>query len=490
MKVSVRLLFRFGSLTLLTGIASSCGWGNRALPITPPAAALETALQETRSDLLIASETWIPNEWWYLFQDAQLTQFILTAFNRNPTFQAAQANIFLAIANAERMRARLFPLLIGSADASANKLSETGIIPFGQMSVPTPPSSAIPIYFRLYETQLNLTYEFDIWGKNRNALRAAIGEIQANVADTAFARLQLGINVAQVYYYLQIDYKRHQIAAAFVANREAYLSLIQQRVQDNLDNALMLLTAEANLAQTRQALFQIEGEIAVYEHQLKTYLAEAFEETICPINIADQPLPQIPLPCELPLNLIAHRPDIMAQLWLIGSAGRHIEIAKAGFYPDFNFSALFGFQTIHFRELFKWPSTYYTIGPAVSLPIFDGGRLLADLHSSQVNYDLAIFEYNDLILNAVKEVLDGISMVTSTELQLKQTEQVLNNQASILQLSSLRVFYNLDSNLDYLNNEANLLQARNQEVIAFGNTLQAILSLIKALGGGYDICKG
>ena len=475
---------------IMSGAVSSCSWGKRALPIDFPCTALETARQETSSNLLIDSEEWVPNEWWKLFYDEQLTQFILTAFVKNPTLQAAQARILLAIANADRVRSALYPYLVGSADVSIQKLSKTGVVPFGTTSIPNAPSSEIPAYFRLYETQLNLTYDFDIWGKNRNTLRAALGEVQANIADEAFSRLQLGISVAQVYYQLQIDYKLQQIAQTLVTNREAYLSLIRDRVRDSLDNALTLLTAETNLVLARQTLLQIQGEIAVYEYQLKTFLAEDFEEAIYAINVVDQPLPIVPFPCALPLHLIAHRPDIIAQLWLIGSAGRQIEVAKAGFYPDFNISALIGFQTIHFRELFKWPSVYYNIDPAISLPIFDGGRLLANLHGSEVNYDLAIFQYNSLVLNAVKEVLDGIAVLTNAELQLKQYEEALEYQTQILQLTSLRMAHSLDSNLDYLNNEANLLNARNEEVIAFGNTLQAILSLIKALGGGYDVCEG
>jgi NodT family efflux transporter outer membrane factor (OMF) lipoprotein len=481
---------RLACFVILFGAVSSCSWSKRALPLDLPSTALEIARQDTASEVLIDSEDWVPSEWWNLFNDEQLTQFILTAFARNPTLQAAQASILLAIANADRVRATLFPYLFWGADVSMQKLSKTGVIPFGPISVPNTPSAKIPVYFRLYETQLNLTYDFDIWGKNRNTLRAAIGEVRANIADEAFARLQLGISVAQVYYQLQIDYKLQQIAQALVTNREEYLTLIQKRVQDNLDNALTLLTAETNLAVARQVLLQIQGEIAVCEYQLKTYLAGDFEDAIFTVNVVDQPLPQVPFPCELPLHLIAHRPDIIAQLWLIGSAGRQIEVAKAGFYPDFNISALFGFQTIHFRELFRWPSVYYNVDPAVSLPIFDGGRLLANLHGSEVNYDLAIFQYNNLVLNAVKEVLDGIAVLTNSEQQLQQYEEALDYQEQILQLTALRMTYSLDSNLDYLNNEANLLNARNQEVVAFGNTLQAILALIKALGGGYDVCDG
>jgi NodT family efflux transporter outer membrane factor (OMF) lipoprotein len=484
MSASVPTFFRWTCFTILAGVLSGCGWGNRAVPLELPFHAINKAKVESTTDLIVESQEPIPPEWWRLFQDEQLTQFILTAFSRNPTLQAAQANICLAIANAERVRASLLPYLLGSADVSIQKLSKTGVVPFGSTSLPV--VAGIPVYFRLYETQLSLTYDFDVWGKNRNAFCAALGEVRANIADEAFARLQLGICVARVYYQLQVGYKLEEVMSALVANKEAYLSLVQKRALDNLDNELAVLAAQTNLSTARQSLLQIQGEIAIYEDQLRAYLAGNFEEPICPLDIVEQPLPQVPFPRELPLHLIAHRPDIIAQLWLIQSAGRQIEVAKAAFYPDFNIAALFGFQTIHFRELFKWPSAYYNIDPAVSLPIFDGGRLLSNLHGSESNYDLAIFQYNDLVLNAVKEVLDGIALLTNTELQLKEADEVLNFQEGIFQLTTLRVASSLDSNLTFLNREADFLNARAQEVIAFGDTLQALLSLIKALGGGYD----
>ncbi len=476
-------------LFLVAVAVSGCHLAERALPMAVPSAALEEARQENGSMLLVESQEWLPDEWWRLFQDEQLSQFIETAFVRNPTLHVAQANILLAVANAERVGADLLPNIWWSADGSVQKLSKTGVVPFGQVSIPNSPKIPIPVYFKLYETQVNLRYDFDLWDKRRNRLRAAIGEVQANRADAAFARLQLGISVAKTYYLLQIDYQLRELAQRVVANREEYLALMRKRLEDNLENSLSVLTAESNVEVARQNLLQIEGEIAVYEVQLKALLAGSFQETIFPIPIAEQPLPQIPLPCSLPLNLLAHRPDIMAQLWLIRSAGREIAVAHAGFYPDLNLSGLFGFQTIHFRELFRWESAYYNVGPAISLPLFDGGLLLANLHGSQVNYDLAIFHYNELVLQAVEEVLAALAILKNSELQLGETEAILGDQAEIVKLSSLRVENNLDSGLDYLNNEANFLNAREQEVMALGNSLQAIISLIKALGGGYDVCK-
>lgn len=478
-------------LAALLLLVTSCSSGRRALPLDTPYTALEKAREEASEDPLFESTKWVPSEWWTLFNDEQLSCFILTAFARNPTLQEARANILSAAYNADRVRASLFPYIFWAGDISRQKLSETGVVPFGGVSIPVPPQGGafpIPEYFTLYETSINLTYEFDIWGKNRNTFRAALSEMQARMADEAFKRLQLSMAVATVYMQLQVDYRRQEIAETLVENRNQYLDLVKKRQTSNLENAQAVHSAEINLSAAKKGLLQIQNEIAVNECKLKSYLAGNFEEEIFAIQIEKRPLPKVPMPRELPLHLITHRPDIISQLWLIESAGKQIQVAKAGFYPDFNLASFFGFQTIHFREFFKWPSAYFNVDPAFTLPIFDAGRLMANLRGSEVNYDAAIYRYNQLVLDAACEVLDGIAVLQNSDLQLQEYVKTLTYQEENFRLTVLRVQHHLNSKLDYLTSEMNVLTAEEQEVSALGNTILAILSLIKALGGGYDAC--
>ncbi len=325
-------------------------------------------------------------------------------------------------------------------------------------------------------------------GKNRNTLSAAIGEVQAQLADEAFTRLELGIAVAQTYFILQTQYKRLEILKSLVGVQEQYLSLVKKLVTGSLADVMIQHNAELNLTSARQTVIQLEGEIAVNEYQLKAYLAGNFEELIDNTYIIDQPLPKVPLPNDLPMHLIGNRPDITAQLWLIESAGKQIEVAEAGFYPDFNLSALYGYQTIHFRDWFKWPSSFYNVDPSFNLPIFDGGRLLANLRGSEVNYNLAIYQYNEMVLNAAKEVLDGIAVLRNAEAQENETNRYLEYQEKNFEITERRIKNHLSSGLDYLDGLQKVLEAQDQQTNARGKTIQAILSLIKALGGGYEVC--
>lgn len=490
------------SFAILVG-AGGCSSGPRAIPNDPPAEALSGAMQQAAaSDPIMELSDYFPDEWWKLFADEQLDGFIQQVFARNPTLQKARANILEASASADKMRASLYPSLFWGGDVSRQKFSETGIIPFGfsqsagatpggsGLAVPAGFAGIIPVYFTQTETELNLKYEFDIWGKKRSALFAALGEVQAQVADEAFTRLQLGIALAQVYFQLQIDYRRQEIALALVANREKNFKLIQDRVKGNLNTMQTSQEAQADITVARQTLLQIQGDIAINEYQLKAYLARDFEEAIEEVEIVERPFPKVPVPKDLPLHLVARRPDIIAQLWLIESAGRQIEVARAGFYPDFNLSAFLGYQTIHLHELFFKKSLFYNINPAFTLPIFEGGRLVANLRGSEVNYDMAIYEYNDLVLNAAKEVLQGMAVLSNREQQLAEVRRSLAYQEEIDRLANLRLQYNLNSGLNNLAIEKNVLLARDQEAIAIGNTLQSILALIKALGGGFDVYGG
>jgi len=474
----------------------SCSSGPRLKPLDVPSDALAQAMQDPCTSIT-PSEKNIQADWWQLFHDNQLNEFIETALLRNPTLVTAQATIYKSLANADLLKSDLYPSLLWAGDISKQKLSQTGIIPFNSMPpglsdasfppiVVPPGQTQIPVYFTQYETELNLHWDFDIWGKRRSLYRAALGEVWAKMADKAFLRLGLAIAVAKTYYQLQIDYARLKNARNLVANLREYENLVIKRLQGNIETRQSLNTSIYNLTNAKQLLLQIEGDIAVHLHQLMAYLADGFDECIDPVPIHPDCLPQIPLPCDLPVNLLARRPDIAAQLALISSAGWQIESAKAGFYPDFSLTAIYGYQTVFWSKLFQKPSTFYNIDPAFSLPIFDGGRLVANLRDSEFNYDLAISQYNEMVLNAVKEVLDGISVLCNLEKQYNNVHDSFNQQNQVYQLTARKMSNNLSSGLDTLSAEANVLVARDQELAILGKKIDAMLDLIKALGGGYE----
>ena len=333
-----------------------------------------------------------------------------------------------------------------------------------------------------------MSYNFDFWDKNKNLFRAALGQVQANIAEEAFAKLTLGISLAKVYFDLQMDYRKYEVAQAVVNNRKYYYELIQGRIKANLDNNIALSIASSGLADANVAQQKAQSNLQIHEYQLKAYLAGNFQEEIKDLKILENPISKIPLPADLPLHLISRRPDIISLLWLIESAGRQIEVAKAGFYPDFNLSGFLDIKPYTFANSSNGLAAFLISDPAVTLPIFDGGRLTANLRASEVNYDIAILNYNDKVINAASEVMQSISVVKSLHRQLQDQKQKAQAQKDQYSLTKMRMEHKLNSQLDVLTSEMNYLVSYSEEIDTLDSLIQAVLTLIQSLGGGYEAC--
>ena len=159
---------------------------------------------------------------------------------------------------------------MNSTTAAAAASSSLANFPF------TAGTNGIPVYFTQFETEVTLAYDFDLWGKNRNTWVAALGEMWARAADESFKRLEISIAVAQVYYRLQINYKRAEINRALVENQTQYLNIVQQRLRSHIESLIPIQLAQANLSSAEQRLTQVKNEIAIDEYRLKAYLAGNF----------------------------------------------------------------------------------------------------------------------------------------------------------------------------------------------------------------------
>lgn len=196
---------------------------------------------------LIDRGAFLPEAWWSISNDDQLNWFVIKALKNNPTLFSAREKVERAAALANLTRSSLFPDVNWGADVSRQKLSETGLIPFDLMdqffaaNTPMPATGGalgIPTYFSQYETEFTLRYDFDLWGKGRKAWIAALGEVNARIADEAEVRLLLSLSVANTYFQLQVAYKREEIAKRMVEIQEESFALLIKRQKNNLESNL------------------------------------------------------------------------------------------------------------------------------------------------------------------------------------------------------------------------------------------------------------
>lgn len=451
-----------------------------------PAPALEEARQEAVNDGVFEVGDWPSDEWWRQLNDEQLDGLVVKGLALNPTLERADAVVRAYQARAYEVRSALFPHIAFDTDITRYRASKNGI--FG--AIPAPPTAPFPFSYTQTEFNFNARYEVDWWGKRCQAFRAAIGEVQARLAEAAQARLILSVAIAQSYYQVQEDIDLQAIEEAFVANRENEFRLIQERFHNRLESDLNVQQSERDLIEARVQLLKRNQSLAIRRQALNALVAGNFDEAVAPVSLECLSMQPFVLPETLPMDLLSHRPDITAQLWYLESASRRIDVARLEFYPNLNLLALVGQQTLHFGTLFHRHSIYGQAGPALHLPIFEGGLLIANLKEQQEEYRIAAADYEDLLIHAVKDVLIDIADVTGWKARLTENEKRAASAKISYQLAEKRLQRRINSRIELLAVERDWLSARKAVVEAKAELLLSWLDLIQSLGGGYARIDG
>lgn len=431
---------------------------------------------------------WLSGNWWEIFGDSKLNLLVEQSLRDHPSMEIARDRIKLALWSAKEVRALLFPILDFNTDSIKTIQSKTGI--FGPL--PPPAIDAFPRNYTQTEFNLDLVYEFDFWEKNKNEWRAAIGDVQVKKAEELVSKLVLSLSLVDAYFKLQTDLIRKEIAEEFFQNRKEVVRLTDLSLKQNLSTNQIKLMRQNDLLYGEQYNIEVDFDVAVDRHFITALLAQESQIDVKEFLTSFESLESLihelseSFLTTLPLDLIAYRPDIQAMLWRIRSYGFRIKAAEALFYPNINLSALTGFQTIHLPKLFNGESLYGMWGPALHLPIFDGGALKANLGIKKTEYKLAVDGYREALLNATRQVLDAKDNCLQNFEKLKRAKEISTKTKEITRLIEQKLRANLASNIDLLEAKADLLNAMDNEVKLQMVTFQSILNLVRALGGGYN----
>ncbi len=448
----------------LGGCASSAGIASTAQTIAPIRIGLDPA----------AAVPAVAVDWWRSFGDPAMTGLVERALADNPSLKVAQARLARAEAAVSGAQAADGPQLNGSLDVTRQRFSATSIYP--------PPLGGS--VRTLGTAQIGGSWELDFFGRNRAAIDAAVGTQRAAQADVQAARNLLASNVARSYVQLGRLFAQREVAQRSLTQRDEILALIRQRVQGGLDTAVEQRQGEGALPESRQQIEALDEQIALIRHALAALTVQApngLDSLVVPLRSVQA----VPLPAAVPADLLGRRADIVAARWRIEAATGDTKSAKAQFYPNINLTAFVGLASIGLDQLIKSGSEQYGAGPAIRLPIFDSGRLRANLSAKAADLDAAIESYNGAVLDAVHDVADQIASLRSIDRQ--QTEQVRAQTAaeSAYDLSTQRYKAGLGNYLTVLNAEATVLVQRRQSADLKARALDAQIALIRSLGGGY-----
>lgn len=461
---TLTLLTALAAALVLAGCASTGNIKPHAATVAPADVGVEAA----------ATTPAVSPAWWRDFGDGTLSQLVERALADNPSLKAAQARIERAQAAAEGADAAGSLQLDGTFDATRQRYTENGLIP-------APLAGSMQTTGTL---QASASWEIDFFGRNRSALEAALGAQRAAQADAEAARVLLAANVAHNYLQLARLVEQREVAQRSLAQREETLDLIKRRVSAGIDTNVELHQGEGALPETRQQIEALDEQIALARHALAALTVQAPNATAA-LAPRLQEVQATPLPAAVPADLLGRRADITAARWRVEAATKDVAAARAQFYPNVNLAAFAGFSAIGLDQLLKSGSRQYGVGPAVSLPILDGGRLRANLRGKTADLDAAVESYNASVIDAVRDVVDQIASLQSVVRQQAEQVRAQASAESAYSLALQRYKAGLGTYLTVLSAEGNVLAQRRQATDLKARALDAQVALIRALGGGY-----
>ncbi len=421
-----------------------------------------------------AAIQWPRAQWWQDLHDPQLNRLMEQALADSPTLRGAQARVRQAEALAGAAQDKTRPQADANVSINRELYSQHG-------STPAPLAGN---YAWRNQATVTASYDLDLWGRNRAALSAALGDVQLASAESQMARLALETALVRTYIQLSYEFRVQDVIERSLAQRARILDITRQRKAAGIGTDIDVAQIETTLPAGRRQLEQSAESLALLRNQLAALAGKgptAGAALTRPVLRLDQPLA---IPAALPAELIGRRPDFAAQRWRVEAAAQRIDAAKAEFYPNVNLVAFAGFQAFGFSHFLDANSDIRGISPALSLPIFAGARLRAQLGSQTAVYDGAVEQYNATVINAMSDVANAVTRAQSLAKQHQLTVQALATAQRARDLAEKAYKAGMSDAIAMLNTQVALLAEEQQQAQNGARELDLYVSLMNALGGG------
>lgn len=450
----------------LTGCASP-GPSHSPLAQTTPAAA---GLAPTT-----ALDTMAPAHWWTVLGDPELNALVDKALQGNPTLAVGRARVEQAVALSQVREAANGPQAQLGIDATRQRYSANGLVP-------------APVAGNTYNSgtvQATLSWSPDFFGQHAAELQAALGQARAAQADAAAATNTLAAQVGRSYVGLARLLAQREVALRALAQREEQRSMTQERVTAGLDSQVELTQAQAAVPDARTQIEALNEQITLARRQLAVLTGQA-PDTLTTLTPPLAALTAGTVPDTLGADLLGRRPDVVAARWRVEAATEGVNSARSEFYPNINIAAFIGLNSLGLNRLLSASSRQMGVTPALRLPIFEGGRLRAQLGGRQAELDASIAQYNGAVLDAVKEAGDAMASVQSLARQQTLQDEAAASAEKAYQFAQQRYRAGLGNYLLVLSTESQVLAQRRLAVDLRARRLDTQVQLMKALGGGWS----
>jgi len=456
-----------------TALASAVAGCSLAPPYSPPAVTTPTAFKEVGP--------WTPaspgdaasrGDWWTVYSDQTLDGLEQRIEKGNPDLAVALARYDEARALAAQARAGLVPEVDANGGATTIHQSEHRPLRVGG------PNS--------YDDDIvggSTSYELDLWGRVGNTVAAAKYQAVASGADAASVRLSLEAQLADAYLNLRgLDAQDKLLANTTDAYTRA-LNLTQALHNGGAVPGLDVDRAETQLQTAKAQRIDIGAQRALLEHEIATLVGEpASTFSLTEVSVLPDP-PHTPVAA--PSLLLQRRPDIAAAERRAAAANAGIGVARAAFYPDITLNAGAGFESAGGINLLQAANSWWTLGPSVSLPIFDGGRRTAQLRQAKDQFDEASATYRSTVLTAFQQVEDNLALCNRLADEAREQTLAVDAARRTETLATVQYKLGAATYLDVVTAQTADLQAQVAALMIATRRLQASVDLVRALGGGW-----
>jgi len=464
------LVFLLTAATVLAGCASTGGLHPTATPTDPASLAAQRSLSGVKLD----AAAWPQQGWWKVLGDAQLDKLVDEALADNPDMTLVDARVQAALAAA------------GAADAARKPTLNAGASAAGARVPPILPPLASGHFGVIRYGYLSFKWDLDLWGGKRAAWQAAVGNAQAAEVDAQAARLELSADVVQAYFDLAGAYAQRDLTSEELQRAEDFLRLTHKRVANGIDSKFSLARIQAESASDRAHLEAADNAVHAAGLMLAALLGAGPDRALSIERPALPAIPALTLPSDLPADLLGRRPDVVAARWRVEAAGKDIKVAKTKFLPNVSISSLAGLIAPSTLNLFSLTNRFYTIQPALSLPIFEGGALRANLAGKDAARDVAVAQYNQTLVHAINQVAGQVDDLQSLSAQVQDAESARASADDAYALAMKRYRAGVGNYLEALSVRQELIAVEQQLASLQTRRINAWAMLNESLGGGFQ----
>ncbi|QBF28432.1 efflux transporter outer membrane subunit [Pseudomonas tructae] len=418
-------------------------------------------------------------QWWQTFNDPQLSALIQRAVERNLDLQIATSRLMQSRAVRMSIASDQYPAVDLDAGYSRARNSAEGLNdPSGKRG-----KSA----FNLWNGDFTASWELDLWGRVRREVEAADASVEVAENDRQAVLLSLLAETARDYIQLRAVQSTLAVVRENLDVSRHSLRLSQMRLNDGVATNLDVAQAAAQEASIQARLPALEDRQAQLINALSLLLAEP------PRSLQNELLKPVELPrtvqrfaMGLPSELAERRPDIRQAQAQLHLATASIGVAKANFYPSIRLSGSAGFQSLQLSDFGNWDSRRFAIGPQLSLPIFEGGRLKGVLKLREAQQQEAALQYQQVVLRAWHEIDDVLRLYNASQLRRDLLDEAVRQSRVALETAQRQYVEGAVDFLNVLTVQGTLLANQEQWVESSAATSLAMVDLYKSLGGGWQ----